>query len=115
MALVNESSMPSSILRPIRRAITKVLPSSGLSVYSGLNAIYSISIGYGIIITSITVVVHALLVDSRIVIEAKKMLRLTNMPLKAISLKLGFDDASNFVKFFKRIVGKTPLQYRAME
>lgn len=55
------------------------------------------------------------LVDSRIVIEAKKMLRLTNMPLKAISLKLGFDDASNFVKFFKRIVGKTPLQYRAME
>lgn len=43
------------------------------------------------------------------------MLRLTNMPLKAISLKLGFDDASNFVKFFKRIVGKTPLQYRAME
>ncbi|MGN0213491.1 MAG: helix-turn-helix domain-containing protein [Muribaculaceae bacterium] len=52
------------------------------------------------------------LINCRIVVEARKMLRLTKMPVKAISLQLGFDDASNFVKLFKHIVGETPLQYR---
>ena len=102
MGLVNESSMPSSILRPIRRAITKVLPSSGLSVYSGLNAIYSISIGYGIIITSITVVVHALLVDSRIVIEAKKMLKIGKFILSSCATNCYFvyEEGKKDVIFF---------------
>ena len=52
------------------------------------------------------------LVVSRISLEAKRLLVHTTMPVAAIADQLGFDDPSNFVKFFKREAGCTPLELR---
>ncbi len=52
------------------------------------------------------------LVD-RIVLEAKWLLVRTSSPVEAISRELGFDEATNFVKFFRRETGMTPTAFRA--
>lgn len=52
------------------------------------------------------------LVD-RIVLEAKRLLARTSNPVEAISRDLGFDEATNFVKFFRRETGMTPTAFRA--
>jgi len=52
------------------------------------------------------------LIASRIGLEAKRLLVHTSLPVTVIADKLGFDDPSNFVKFFKREVGCTPLELR---
>lgn len=46
--------------------------------------------------------------------EAKRLLIGTNDNINVISEKLGFDECSNFVKFFKRMDydGRTPVAYR---
>ena len=44
--------------------------------------------------------------------EAKKLLRSTNMSVAQIADALGFDTPNYFTKSFKRICGKTPLEYR---
>jgi AraC-like DNA-binding protein len=52
-----------------------------------------------------------LLVD-RLVLEAKRMLAHSSSPVGAIALDLGFDEATNFVKFFRRETGMTPGAFR---
>lgn len=54
----------------------------------------------------------ALLVD-RIVLEAKRLLAHSASPVAAIAADLGFDEATNFVKFFRRETGVTPGGFRA--
>ncbi|WP_168565907.1 AraC family transcriptional regulator [Crateriforma spongiae] len=44
--------------------------------------------------------------------RAKTLLRDTALPVHAVSDKVGFASPENFVRFFRRIVGKTPRQYR---
>lgn len=44
--------------------------------------------------------------------RAKGFLRETAWPIKLISEKTGFDLPENFVRYFKRLVGETPRQYR---
>ena len=51
-------------------------------------------------------------IHDRIVLEAKRLLFHTENPIKEISFQLGFEDASYFNRFFKRITGSTPLEYR---
>lgn len=51
-------------------------------------------------------------VVARISLEAKRLLAHTTMTITAISEQLGFDEATNFVKFFKREVGCVPEQFR---
>lgn len=51
-------------------------------------------------------------IHERIVLEAKRMLFHTESSIKEISFQLGFEDASYFNRFFKRITGSTPLEYR---
>lgn len=48
----------------------------------------------------------------RIVLEAKRILARTADPVEAISHDLGFDEATNFVKFFRRETGMTPTAFR---
>jgi len=48
----------------------------------------------------------------RIALEAKRLLAHTSMPIAVISDQLGFDEATNFVKFFKRCVGCVPGDFR---
>lgn len=51
-------------------------------------------------------------IASRINLEAKRLLAHTTLSVSAIADSLGFDDPSNFVKFFKREAGCTPLELR---
>jgi AraC-like DNA-binding protein len=46
--------------------------------------------------------------SQRIALEAKRRLAHTTQPVALIAAETGFDEASNFVKFFKRAAGCTP-------
>jgi AraC-like DNA-binding protein len=51
-------------------------------------------------------------IAGRVTLEAKRLLVHTTLQVAVIAVELGFQDASNFVKFFKRETGITPLQFR---
>jgi AraC family transcriptional activator of pobA len=51
-------------------------------------------------------------IHERIVLEAKRLLFHTESSIKEVSFQLGFEDASYFNRFFKRITGNTPMDYR---
>ncbi|WDJ95906.1 helix-turn-helix domain-containing protein [Xanthomonas campestris pv. incanae] len=51
-------------------------------------------------------------IAARINLEAKRLLVHTSTPVAAIAEKLGFDEATNFNKFFRREVGCTPSDFR---
>jgi AraC-like DNA-binding protein len=51
-------------------------------------------------------------IAARINLEAKRLLTHTQMPISAIADRLGFDEATNFVKFFKRDCGLAPSEFR---
>lgn len=52
-------------------------------------------------------------VANRISLEARRLLAHTEMPVAVIGYELGFDDSSNFTKFFRREAGCTPMEFRA--
>lgn len=52
------------------------------------------------------------LINDRIILEAKRMVRYTGMMIKEVALELGFEDTSYFVKFFKRQTGYLPSDFR---
>lgn len=52
------------------------------------------------------------LINGRVILEAKRLLRYSTMMIKEIAYRLGFEDPSYFVKFFKRIVGVSPADFR---
>lgn len=52
-------------------------------------------------------------VVARIVLEAERRLVLTDDTVASVSRQLGFDEATNFVKFFRRETGTTPTAFRA--
>lgn len=54
-------------------------------------------------------------INDRIILEAKRLVRHTNMMIKEIAYELGYDDASYFVKLFKRQTGHLPSDFREME
>lgn len=48
----------------------------------------------------------------RIMLEARRLLEHTTLPVSAIGSQLGFDEPTNFVKFFHREAGITPGRFR---
>jgi len=52
-------------------------------------------------------------ISERLVLEAKRLLAHTLLPVAAIGDQLGFGEATNFVKFFRRETGLTPGAFRA--
>ncbi len=52
------------------------------------------------------------LVDRRIALEAQRMLVHTDATSVSIGERLGFTEPTNFLKFFKRLVGTTPEAFR---
>jgi len=52
------------------------------------------------------------LIDERVVLEAKRLLVHSYNPIKTIGLYLGFDEPTNFNKFFKKHLGQTPAAFR---
>lgn len=54
-------------------------------------------------------------VAERIILEAKRLLVHTNLPIQMIADALAFDDVSNFCKVFKTNTGRTPRQFRILQ
>jgi AraC family transcriptional activator of pobA len=54
-------------------------------------------------------------IDDRLVLEAKRLLRHTSLPLKAIATELGYADQFHLSKVFKRLTGVSPHDYRHPE
>lgn len=55
------------------------------------------------------------MINNRIILEAKRMLRYSDMMVKEIAAGLGFEDASYFNKFFKRYAKCSAAEYRTPE
>lgn len=51
-------------------------------------------------------------IHSRLVIEAKRLLKFSNKPIKQIAYDLHFTDAAHFGNFFKQKTGHTPLEFK---
>ena len=52
------------------------------------------------------------LINARLTLEAKRLLRFTDMSSKEVAYHIGFEDPSYFVKFFKRQTSLSPLEFR---
>ena len=54
-------------------------------------------------------------IDSYAVLEIKRRLATTELSIKELTYLSGFDEPTNFVKFFKKHTGQTPSQFRRSE
>ncbi|MCC5475375.1 helix-turn-helix domain-containing protein [Streptomyces sp. NPDC059680] len=52
-------------------------------------------------------------IDKRVVLEAKRLLAHTDLPIGRVGAAVGFPDAANFTKFFHLHTGQTPVAFRA--
>lgn len=52
------------------------------------------------------------LIDDRILLEAKRILAHTNESVKEIAYHLGFEEPTNFIKYFKKHTSATPTEFR---
>lgn len=52
-------------------------------------------------------------IDKRVILEAKRLLAHTDMPIGRVGAAVGFPDAANFSKFFHLHTGQTPVAFRA--
>jgi len=52
-------------------------------------------------------------IDERVILEAKALLKSTNMTVEQISDALNFPSQSFFGKYFKRVVGMSPREYKS--
>uniref|UniRef100_A0AAU1ZUB8 AraC family transcriptional regulator n=1 Tax=Streptomyces sp. NBC_00093 TaxID=2975649 RepID=A0AAU1ZUB8_9ACTN len=51
-------------------------------------------------------------IDKRVVLEAKRLLAHTSLPIGRVGVAVGFPDAANFSKFFQLHTGTTPVAFR---
>ncbi len=54
-------------------------------------------------------------ISARIVLEAKRLLLHTDLPVSTIAEQLGFDEATNFSKLFRREVDSSPAAFRRQQ
>jgi len=52
------------------------------------------------------------LIDDRILLEAKRLLVYGNKSIKEIAFQLGFEEPTNFIKYFRKHIDKTPMEFR---
>lgn len=52
------------------------------------------------------------LIDLETILEAKRKLAVENIQVQALAYELGFDEVTNFVKYFKRHTGLTPSEFK---
>ncbi len=50
--------------------------------------------------------------DDRVILEARRLLAHQTGPVKEIAFSLGFDEPTNFIKFFRKHTGMTPVDFR---
>ena len=64
-------------------------------------------------VTNVSGKTPARIISERIALEAKRILfERPEVRIKEITYHLGFEDNSNFVKFFKRYVGMSPIEFK---
>ncbi|MCT4613777.1 MAG: AraC family transcriptional regulator [Marinifilaceae bacterium] len=54
-------------------------------------------------------------VDDRVMLEIKRLLVYSNLSVKEIAYEMGFEDPTNFTKYFKAKVKQLPTEYRKQE
>ncbi len=54
------------------------------------------------------------IIEERVLLETKRLLIHTDKSIKEISILLGFNEPTNFNKYFKKYTGETPAQFRAI-
>lgn len=54
----------------------------------------------------------SIMIQERVILEAKKLLHLTTKPIKEIASILNFEDEYYFSRYFKKAVGSSPKHYR---
>ena len=52
------------------------------------------------------------MIDDRVLLEAKRLLVHGNQSIKEIGYQLGFDEPTNFIKYFRKHIKMTPLEFR---
>lgn len=52
------------------------------------------------------------MIDDRVLLEAKRLLAHTNDSAKEIGFALGFEEPTNFIKYFRKHTGTTPVEFR---
>ncbi|WP_298426347.1 AraC family transcriptional regulator [uncultured Kordia sp.] len=52
------------------------------------------------------------IITDRVILQAKRLLKFTSLQIGEIAFRIGFEDPSYFVKYFKRQVGSAPNHYR---
>ena len=52
------------------------------------------------------------MIDERVMLEAKRLLAHTNESVKEIGFELGFDEPTNFIKYFRKHSNSTPVEFR---
>jgi len=52
------------------------------------------------------------MIDDRVMLEAKRLLAHTQDTIKEIGYTLGYDEPTNFIKYFKKHKGQTPVEFR---
>jgi len=52
------------------------------------------------------------IIDDRVLLESKRILAHTNESIKEIAFSLGFEEPTNFIKYFKKHTDKTPVEFR---
>ena len=53
------------------------------------------------------------LIDERILMESKNLLKYSQMTVSEIAYKVGFSQPTHFIRFFRKITGATPQQFRS--
>lgn len=52
------------------------------------------------------------IIAERILLEAKRLLAHSNQPIKEIAYELGYDEPTNFIKYFRKHTNSTPSEFR---
>lgn len=52
------------------------------------------------------------MIDERILLEAKRLLVHTNLSIKELGYELGFEEPTNFIKYFRKHTDKTPIEFK---
>lgn len=52
------------------------------------------------------------IIDERVILEAKRLLVYTNQSIKEVGFFLGFEEPTNFIKYFKKHTKTTPVEFR---
>jgi AraC family transcriptional activator of pobA len=54
------------------------------------------------------------LIDERVILEAKRLLVHGNKTIKEVGFVLGFEEPTNFIKYFRKHTLKTPVEFREL-